>query len=93
MNNALKNRLSRACPLMAGLIEYLEAKEAKSVAVEADVEKTVTFPSERQLVHAWFVDSDGVEAGFDVYDITTTGFKCKAGSAGTVHYITDEVTS
>jgi hypothetical protein len=96
MNNSLKTRLQNACPLMAGLIEFLEAREAKSAVVETadvNVEQTVTFPSTSRLVSFMFVNSSGAEEGIDVYDITTSGFKYKAGSEGTLYYKTDEVSA
>lgn len=96
MNNALKTRIGGACPIMRPLIEWLEAREAKSVTIEAgdvNVEQTVAFPDTSRLVSVLFVNSDGAEEGIDVYGITTSGFKFKAGSAGTLYYKTDEVSA
>lgn len=96
MNDALKTRLQNACPLMASLISWLEDREVQSAAVaaeDANVEQTVTFSSTARLVDAMFVNSDGAEAGIDIYSVTTSGFKFKAGSAGTLYYKTDEVSA
>jgi len=96
MNDALKSRLQNACPLMRSLIEHMEARETQSVAVEAgdvNVEQTVAFSDTSRLAGFYFVNSDGAEEGVDVYAVTTSGFKFKAGSAGTLYYKTDEVSA
>lgn len=85
--------MQNGCPLLKDAVEYLESMETKSVEVIANAEQVVTFDTPRQLTSVLFVNADGAEEGMDTYDITTSGFKCKAGSAGTVYYKTDEVSA